>query len=335
MNPSAHSQGMADMRAAQVLRLKGPEGVRLVDVAEPPCGTGQVLVDVQAVGVSFPDLLLSWGRYQVKPTVPFTIGIDFAGIIRTGLDGSGLRSGDRVAGSGWVGAAAEVVAAFPDQLFQLPSALSFAEGACLPMNYMTAHFALLTRADLRSGQVVLVHGAAGGVGTAAVQIAKAYGARVLAVVSAEWKAAAAKAAGADHVLLAAGFLDQVRDLTGNRGVDVVLDVVGSTEVVLDSLRVLAPRGRLLVVGFAAGEIASVKLNRLLLGNLDLRGVAWGSYTRQHPGFAQQQWNDLLPLLESGALKPVVGRTYELTEVRQALADIAGRQITGKAVLLVG
>lgn len=316
------------MRAARVLRLDGPAGVQVVDVPEPAPVDREALVEVHATGMAFPDLLLSQGKYQLKPELPFTLGVDFAGVVRTAPAGSGFAAGDRVAGWGPVGGAAEVVSAPPDRLFPLPATVNFVAGACLPLNYLAAHYALVFRAGLDKGETVLVHGAAGGVGTAAVQIAKAYGARVLAVDTPD-KAAVAAAAGADEVLPPDGFLPRAREL----GVDVVLDTVGGEQLVLDSLRALNPLGRFLVFGFAGGDIASVKLNRLLLSNVDVRGVAWGPYTRLRPEFPRSQWAELLPLMERGALAPVIAKVYPLAEVRVALEDLAGRRLSGgKAVL---
>ena len=312
------------MRAARVLRLDGPSGVDVVEIDEPVPADGELLVDVHATGLAFPDLLLSQGKYQHKPEPPFTLGVDFAGVVRTA--GGGFAAGDRVAGWGTIGGAAEVVACPPDRLFPLPDSVGYRPGACLPLNYLAAHYALVFRAGLAAGETVLVHGAAGGVGTAAVQIAKAYGARVLAVDTPE-KAGVAAAAGADEVLAP----DQVAGL--GRVVDVVLDTVGGSQLVLDSLRVLAPLGRFLVFGFAGGEIASVKLNRLLLSNVDVRGVAWGPYTRLHPDFPRRQWDELRPVLERGALAPVIAAVYPLADVRTALTDLAERRLSGgKAVL---
>jgi NADPH2:quinone reductase len=316
------------MRAARVLRLDGPAGVEVIDVGEPVPAAGEALVEVHATGLAFPDLLLSQGKYQLKPELPFTLGIDYAGVVRTAPAGCAFASGDRVAGWGSVGGAAEVVSAPPDRLFPLPATVDFAAGACLPLNYLAAHYALVLRAGLRADETVLVHGGAGGVGTAAIQIAKAYGARVLAV-TAPGRAAVAAAAGADEVLPADGFAARAREL----GVDVVLDPVGGDQLVLDSLRALNPLGRFLVFGFAGGDIASVKLNRLLLSNVDVRGVSWGSYTRLRPEFPRSQWDELFPHLASGALAPVVARVYPLSEVRAALEDLAGRRLGGgKAVL---
>jgi NADPH2:quinone reductase len=322
------------MRAAQVLRLEGPAGVEIVTVDEPEAAPDTVLVDVHAAGVSFPDLLLSSGRYQLKPELPFTLGVDFAGVVRCAPDTSEHSPGDRVAGWGPIGAAAEVVSARPENVLPLPAVMSFGEGACLPMNYLTAHYALLTRGCLKPGETVLIHGASGGVGTAAIQVAKAFGGRVLAVVSTPAKGEVARALGADDVLPVEDFSKRVLEITQGIGVDVVLDVVGSNDIVLESLRAMAVCGRLLVVGFAGGEIATVALNRLLLRNVDLRGVAWGPYTRRDPDFARRQWEELLPHMESGAIKPRISTLYPFDDVGRALVDLAERRTVGKSVLAI-
>jgi NADPH:quinone reductase len=319
------------MRAVQVVRPEGPSGVEVVEVPEPTPAEGQVLVDVHAVGVSFPDLLLSAGQYQLKPEPPFQLGVDFAGVVRQAPGSSGFSAGDRVACVLPYGGGADVVALDPESVFPLPDAMSFEQGAALPMNYLTAQFALATRASLQEGETVLVHGAAGGVGTAAIQVAKGYGARVIAVVSTQEKADVAKAAGADEAVLVDGFLAAVKELTGGVGVDVVVDVVGG-DLMTDSLRSLAPLGRLLVVGFTAGAIPEVRVNRLLLNNIDVRGVGWGAYAMVRAGFMRRQWDELVPMMESGAVSPPVGSTYPLEDVRRALTDMAERRATGKLVL---
>jgi NADPH2:quinone reductase len=319
------------MRAIQVTRLDGPDGVAVVDVPEPTPRDSDVVVDVKAVGVSFPDLLLSRGEYQLRPDVPFTLGVDFAGVVRSAPAGSGYAAGDRVACVLPYGGGAEVVALPGDSVFPLPDAVSFEAGAALPMNYLTAQFALATRAGLRAGETVLVHGAAGGVGTATLQVAKGYGARTIAVVSTEAKAEVARAAGADEVVLVDGFLAATKELTDGDGVDVVLDVVGG-DLMTDSLRSLAPGGRLLVVGFTGGTIPEVKVNRLLLNNIDVRGVGWGAYAMARPGFMRAQWDELLPMLERGVVDPPIGRTYAVDEMPQALADLAARRTVGKSVV---
>lgn len=320
------------MRAVQVVRLEGPSGVDVVDVPEPTASESQLLIDVHAVGVSFPDLLLSAGKYQVKPEPPFQLGVDFAGVVRTAPDGSEYTAGDRVACVLSYGGAADVVAVDPDSVFPLPDSMSFEQGAALPMNYLTAQFALgELRGRLREGETVLVHGAAGGVGTASIQVAKGYGARVIAVVSTAEKAQVARDAGADEAVLVEGFLAAVKELTDGRGVDVVVDVVGG-DLMTDSLRSLAPLGRLLVLGFTAGAIPEVRVNRLLLNNIDVRGVGWGAYAMVRRGFMRQQWEELLPMMESGAVNPPIGATYPVEEVRSALTDMAERRARGKLVL---
>lgn len=320
------------MRAAQVIDTTGPADVTLRDVPEPTPGADDVLVEVHSVGVSFPDLLLSKGEYQLKPEPPFTLGVDFAGVVVSGPDG--FTPGQRVAGVGGYGGAGELVANPAMFTFALPDHVSFDEGAALPMNYLTAQFALAERGHLRAGETVLVHGAAGGVGTASIQVAKGYGARTIAVVSTPEKAEVARAAGADEAVLLDGFKDAVTELTGGTGVDVVVDVVGG-DAFTDSLRILAPQGRLLVVGFAAGQgIPEVKVNRLLLNNVDVRGVGWGAYAMVRPGFMQEQWTELLPMLESGVVKPPIGATYAFDEFAQALLDMDARKTLGKSVVRV-
>lgn len=319
------------MRAVQVITPTGPSDLEVREVAEPVPGPDDVLVEVHRVGVSFPDLLLSKGEYQLRPEPPFTLGVDFAGTV---VSGPGFEPGQRVAGVNAYGAAAERVANPAMFTFALPDSVSYDEGAALPMNYLTAQFALAERGQLRAGETVLVHGAAGGVGTATIQVAKGYGARTIAVVSSEAKAAVAKKAGADDTVLVSGFRDAAMELTGGRGVDVVLDVVGG-DVFLDSLRVLGTQGRLLVVGFAAGQgIPEVKVNRLLLNNTDVRGVGWGAYAMTRPGYMQEQWAELLPMMESGTVKPPIGATYDLADFGAALADLAGRRTLGKSVVRV-
>ena len=319
------------MRAAQVVTPTGPPGVEIRDVEEPTPGADDVLVEVHRVGISFPDLLFSKGQYQLKPDPPFTLGVDLAGTVVSGPEG--FLPGDRVAGVLPYGGAAERVACPASFVFPLPDAVSYDVGAAIPMNYLTAHFALAERAGLHEGETVLVHGAAGGVGTATLQVARGLGARTIAVVSTDAKAEVARAAGADDVVPLDGFRDAVAELTGGRGVDVIMDVVGG-DVFTDSLRSLAPQGRLLVVGFAAGQIPEVRVNRLLLNNIDIRGVGWGAYAMVRPGYLQEQWRALLPMLETGVIDPPIGATYAFDDFARALADLDDRAVLGKAVVRV-
>ena len=322
------------MRAVQVVTPTGPADVQVREVDAPTPGPHDVLVEVHSVGVAFPDLLMSRGEYQVKPEPPFTLGVDFAGVVLDpgSAESSGFTVGQRVAGVNLHGGAAEQVANPAVFTFALPDALSYDEGAALPMNYLTALFALEERGGLRERETVLVHGAAGGVGSASLQVAKGLGARTIAVVSTEEKAAFARAAGADETVVGPDFKDAVRDLTG-RGVDVVVDVVGGAFT--DSLRCLAEQGRVLVVGFAAGQgIPEVRVNRLLLGNTDVRGVGWGAYAMTRPGYMQRQWHRLAPMIESGVIRPPIGAAYDLADFGRALVDMDERRTLGKSVVRV-
>ncbi|OZC62865.1 NADPH:quinone oxidoreductase [Rhodococcus sp. 06-621-2] len=327
--PSTRSSDPPLVRAIQVVTTTGPADIEVRKISEPTPGPNDVLVEVHSVGVSFPDLLLTRGEYHLKPQLPFSLGVDFAGVV---ISGGGYAPGDRVAGVGSWGGAAEIVANPADSTFALPDLMSFDEGAALPLNYLTAQFALRVRGDISEGETVLVHGAAGGVGTATLQVARGYGARAIAVVSTEQKAQIARDAGADEVVMVEGFKDAVEDITDGRGVDIIMDVVGG-DIFTDSLRSLGANGRLLVVGFAAGQgIPEVKVNRLLLNNTDVRGVGWGTYAPARPGFMRKQWAELEPMIASGVVKPVVGATYDLDGFKQALVDIDERRALGKSVV---
>jgi NADPH:quinone reductase len=319
------------VQAVRVTTLDGPAAVEILDVPEPTPTGSQVLIEVHAAGLTFPDLLMTRGEYQVKPALPFTPGTEIAGVVRSAPDGCPVQAGDRVAAFPGGGGFAELAVCDQSWVFPIPDRLSYAAAAALPMNYLTMHFGLIRRGRLSAGESVLVHGAAGGVGTAAVQIAKAWGARVLAVVSTQDKVAVARQAGADEVVLAEGFRAAVKELTDGRGVDVVADPVGGDRFT-DSLRSLAPEGRMLVLGFTGGEIPTVKVNRLLLNNVDVVGVGWGAFAMPKPGFLQQQWAELLPHLESGAIVPVLGQNYPLREAASGLADLAERRARGKVIL---
>jgi NADPH2:quinone reductase len=229
---------------------------------------------------------------------------------------------------------AEVVALPADRVFKLPDSVSFEAGAGLLFNDLTMHCALRTRGRLASGETVLVHGAAGGIGTSTLRLAPAFGAgRVIAVVSSEAKADVARAAGASDVVLADGFKDAVKELTGGRGVDIVVDPVGGDRFT-DSLRSLAPGGRLLVVGFTGGEIPTVKVNRLLLNNVDAVGVGWGAWAATHPGYLLEQWGELEPLLASGTVSAPEPVVYPLERAGDAIASLEERTAAGKVVVKV-
>ncbi len=316
------------MRSIQAITLDGPAGVELREVNVPKRAPGDVLVDVHAVAVSFPDLLLSQGRYQIRATPPVTLGGDFAGVVREASEGSALAVGDRVAGTLAHGAACDVVSVPIGRVYPLPDSLSFEVGAALPLNYLTAHFALTTRGNLQAGETVLVHGAAGGVGVAATQIAKAVGATVIAVASSEEKRKVCIAAGADVAIDVTNFRAEVSSVTERAGVDVVVDVVGG-DLMTDSLRCLAPLGRVLVVGFTSGIIPEVKVNRLLLNNTDVRGVEWDYMLDRN--LTSRQWDELMALTKTGAIRPVVESVEPLGRFADGLRALEERRVLGRRV----
>ena len=321
------------MRAAQLTRLEGPDGVEVGEIDEP-AGDG-VVVEVHAAGAAFPDALLTRGLYQYRPDLPFVLGAEVAGVVRSAPDGSHVRPGDRVVGLTMItGGMAEVVVISPDRVFKLPDNVSFEAGAGLLFNDLTMYFALSVRGRLQQGETVLVHGAAGGIGTSTLRLASVLGAsRTIAVVSTEEKGELATAAGATDVVLAEGFKDAVKELTDGRGVDVVVDPVGGDRFT-DSLRSLAPGGRLLVIGFTGGEIPTVKVNRLLLNNIDVVGVGWGAWTLSHPDALAQQWAGLERLLSSGQLPPPEPVVYPLEAAAAAVASLENRSSKGKVVLRI-
>ena len=321
------------MLSALISSTDGPAAITVGESPEPEPAPGMVVIDVVYAGVSFPDVLLSRGEYQLQPPLPFIPGSEVAGVVRSAPDGSALAAGDAVAAFPMLGGFAETVAVPAPMVFALPDGVALDVGAALPMNYFTMDFALRRRAALQPGQTVLVQGAAGGLGTAAIQLARALEARVIAVVSTPAKAEVARAAGAHDTVPADGFASAVKDLTGGRGVDLVVDPVGGDRFT-DSLRCLAPEGALLVLGFTGGEIPTIKVNRLLLANTSLIGVNWGGFWMRQPEFLAEQWQRLAPLVASGALAPPIGAVYPLREAAAAVESLAARSATGKVLLRV-
>ena len=310
--------------------LNGPAGVRVTEIPEPTAGDG-VLVDVHAIGISFPDLLRSQGLYQDRSEPPFTLGSEFAGLVTA--DHSGFAAGERVAGVAR-DAAAERVACSTDDLVRLPDSLGFTEGAALILNYETAIMALEVRGRMRSGETVLVHGAGGGTGTAAVQVARALGGVAIGVVSSDEKERAARDAGADHVLRSDGtWKDEALALTAGRGVDLVFDPVGGDRA-LDTMRCLAIGGRWLVIGFVGGDIPQVPLNRVLFRNIDVVGAYYGGYISARPAAKVEFHRRLRDMLQAGHVRPVVGSVHELEHGADALSALADRRAVGKVVIRV-
>jgi NADPH:quinone reductase len=327
------------VRAVQIVELSGPDrSLRVVELPDPEPshmltpGSG-VLVDVHAAGVSFPELLQTRGQYQFKPPLPFVPGGEVGGVVRAAPDGAGVSVGDRVAAFCMLGGFAEVAVAPEFLCFRLPGELDFAQGAGLVLNYHTAYFALKLRGRLTEGETVLVHGAAGGVGTAALQVAKGLGARTIAVVSTDEKERVAREAGADEVVRADGpWKDQAKELSGG-GVDIVLDPVGGDRFT-DSLRSLRERGRAVVVGFTGGSIPEVRVNRLLLGNLEVIGAGWGAYVMSKPEVCREIGAAVMELVTAGFVRPIIGARFPLERAAEALELIDGRRATGKVVLEV-
>lgn len=320
------------MRAIHISSHDGPAALEVVDLPEPE--PGAVLIDVHASGVTFPEVLQSRGKYQISPPLPFVPGSEVAGVVRSAPEGSGFVAGDRVCAFPGLGGFAEVVSADPSVVFPLPDTMSFAQGASIPMNVLTVHFALAHRGRMEPGETVLVHGAGGGIGIAATQFATALGARVIAVASTEEKRDLALRAGASDAIAPEGFKDAVKELTGGKGVDIVVDPVGGDRFT-DSIRSLGQEGRILVIGFTAGEIPTVKVNRLLLGNKSAIGVGWGEYWMSNPGYLQKQWAEVEPLLAAGKLDPLVGVEFPLEKASEALQLMDGRGAVGKIVLTHG
>jgi NADPH2:quinone reductase len=313
--------------------------MKLVDLPEPEPshtftpGRG-IVVDVKAAGVSFPEVLQTRGEYQFKPPLPFVPGSEVAGVVKQVPDGASVKTGERVAAFCMLGGFAEAAVAPEHFCFALPGALDFAQGAGLVLNYHTAYFALKTRGRLKEGEAVLVHGAAGGVGTAALQVAKGLGARTIGVVSSDAKEEVAREAGADHVLRAEGpWKDEAKEVSGG-GADVVVDPVGGDRFT-DSLRSLAEGGRVIVVGFTSGSIPEVKVNRLLLSNTEVIGAGWGAYVMSKPDVVAQIGAELARLIDQGFVRPVVGARFPLEQAGAALQLIDERGAVGKVVLDVG
>ena len=313
------------MFAHKIAAFTGPDDVVWTEVAEP---SGGVVVDVAAAGVSFADLLQTRGAYQMRVALPYTPGMDAAGVVRSG---TGFSPGQRVAVLVPHGCWQEVISVPPERVLPLPDGMSFEAAAAAPLNYLTGLFALVRRARALAGETLLVHGAAGGVGTAAVQLGKALGLRTIAVAGDSAKREFALRCGADHAVLSDGWLAAVREVLGERAVDIVLDPVGSDRMT-DSLRSLAPEGRLLVLGFAGGEIPVVKVNRLLLGNTGVLGVASREFFEQRPALAAELWGQLMELWQTRMLPYPPVEAYPFADARGALRAIAERRALGKVVL---
>ena len=327
------------MRAVICRAWGGPESLKVEDMPRPEPGPDQVLIEVAAAGVNFADTLMIAGKYQEKPAFPFSPGLEIAGSVRAlGRNVSGLREGQRVMALTDFGGYAEAALARAGDVYPIPDSLGpdrfgWAEAAGFPITYGTAHGALRWHADLQPGEVLLVHGAAGGVGLAAVEIGKAIGATVIATAGGPDKLAVAKAHGADHLIdyREEDIREKVKEITSGKGADVVFDPVGG-DVFDASLRCIAWSGRLLVIGFAAGRVPQIPANILLVKNIAVMGVYWGSYRKHAPERLAEEFRELFYWVESGLLKPHVSHKLDLHQAAEAMALLLQRRSTGKVVL---
>jgi NADPH2:quinone reductase len=332
------------MKALLSRAVGGPDALEYADLADPTAGKGEVLIRVAACGVNYPDSLIIEDKYQFKPARPFAPGGEIAGTVEALGEGvSGLKIGQRVlASTGW-GGMAEKVACEARRVVPIPDAMPFEEAAAFLMTYGTSYYALKQRAALNPGETLLVLGAAGGVGSAAVELGKAMGARVIAAASSPEKVEAAKGWGADEGLVyASGPFDgdgrkklseSFKAVCGEKGADVIYDSVGG-DYSEAALRAIAWEGRFLVIGFPQG-IAKLPLNLTLLKSCQVVGVFWGAFAARDPKANAANTQELFALYEKGAIRPRVSKTYPLAQAAEAIAWLSGRHALGKVVVTVG
>lgn len=323
------------MKAWVVRNWCKPEEMEFTDIPVPEPGRGQVLVRVESAALNFLDTLMIQGRYQVKPPLPFTPGVELAGTIVDAGAGSRFRPGERVLGNvGHGGGFAEYALVDDIKVVPMPDSMTAVEGSAFPTVYPTSYSALRHSADMRAGEVVLVHAGAGGVGLAAIQLAKAWGGRVIATAGGPEKTAICREHGADLAIdyLSEPWVEKVKEFTAGRGADIIYDPVGGDVTDL-SLKCLAWRGRLLIVGFAGGRIPAIPANRLLLKSASAIGVLWGERRNREPELAKTVFADLFAMYERGEIRPVICREYPLADAPRALMDLGGRNTYGKAVLI--
>jgi NADPH2:quinone reductase len=322
------------MRAVVVDRLMEPQDLRVAEAPEPELYAGGLAVDVKAAGCNFFDILMAQGRYQVRPPLPFVPGAELAGVVSAvGAEVDGFRAGDRVLSSVPLGAFAERAVVPARTAWRMPDAMTYEEGAAFPIVYPTSYAALVLRAQLRAGETLLVHAAAGGVGLAAVQIGKALGARIIATAGGADKLAVARDAGAEVCIdyRDAEWPEQVKAATAGRGADVIYDPVGG-DVLDQSLKCIAGSGRLLVIGFAGGKIPEIKANRILLKNIAVIGLHWGAYATHEPERVPEVFEALFRLYEAGTIRPVIGGRFPLEGIADALVALGSRRTVGKVVV---
>jgi len=325
------------MKAVLCKAYGPPESLVVEDLPSPSPGSGEVVISVKAAGVNFPDVLIIQNKYQVKPPLPFSPGSEVAGVVKAIGDGvNGFKPGDRVMAFTTYGGFAEEVKTDARKLLPLPTGMDFAQAAAFGLTYATSDFGLRDRGELKAGETLLVLGAAGGVGIAAIEIGKALGARVIACASTDDKLAVCREHGADETInySSEDLRERIKQLTAGNGVDVVYDPVGGpyTE---PALRSLAWRGRLLVVGFAAGEIPKIPLNLTLLKGCSIVGVFWGEFTLREPTRFAEEMQQLGRWFLDGKIKPHISATFPLERAAEALTLMAAREVKGKLVLTTG
>jgi NADPH:quinone reductase len=328
------SQARPVMKAVLCTHFGPPDDLEYADIAPPIVGTGEAVVRIKAAGLNFFDTLIIAGKYQHKPAFPFSPASEFAGIVDSvGAEVTELSPGDRVVGYGGWGAARESIAIAADRLVKLPQAIDFERAAGLTVTYATTLYALRERAKLRPGESLVVLGASGGVGLAAIEVGKILGARVIACASSDEKIAFCRAHGADEAVNYAK--DDLREalkwLGGARGIDVIYDPVGGSYTE-PAVRSLGWEGRYLVIGFATGDIPKLPLNLVLLKSCDIRGVLWGTWTMREPKAQQTLMTDIVRWCADGKLSAHVHEVYPLAEAAAALKAISDRKVMGKVVL---
>jgi NADPH2:quinone reductase len=312
-----------------------PDSLELQDLPDLVPGPGEAAIDVRAAGVNFPDVLTVQGKYQVKPPLPFTPGNEFAGVVRALGEGvRGLKVGDSVIGFTQTGAFAQQALAPAAALMPMPPGMDFDTAAAITLTYGTSHHAVVDRGQLKAGETMLVLGAAGGVGLAAIEIGKALGARVIAAASSAEKLEVCREHGADVLInyTTQDLREALKAATAGKGPDVIYDPVGGPYSE-PALRSIAYRGRHLVIGFAAGEIPKLPWNLMLLKSASVVGVFWGDFARREPQANLAAMREMLGWMAEGKLKPLVSKRYALAETAQALIDMAGRKVTGKVVIV--
>jgi NADPH2:quinone reductase len=327
------------MRAMLCKAFGPPESLSLEEIPSKPLRAGQVRIAVHAAGVNFPDVLMIEGKYQFKPPFPFAPGSEVAGeVVEASAGVDGLKLGDRVLAMLGSGGFADEAIAPASSCFVLPASMDYATAAGFSMTYGTSYYALVQRARLRAGEVLLVHGASGGVGTAALDIGRNLGAKLIATGGNDEKLArVARQYAVEHVINyrdTPNWKDKVKELTLANGADVVYDAVGG-DMLESSLRCVAWDGRILVVGFAGGEIPKVPANLILLKSASLVGVFWGAWLNREPELNRKNFHNMFAWYEAGKLKPIVSHTFDLADAKSALNAIIRREVVGKCVVTTG